>query len=205
MCGAPRRGESQRLERPFPFARVYPPALVLLPCRWTAAGCLLGTGSAGEMSNPAQQGNTRTAMPEMHSKPPPWGHHPATPGHPVQSPGATWEKLGCRSYARKPAWGFRKSHPPQLGRGMLWRGPQGAPTKAPRRCPGQSRCPCRGMAMGKQAPTRAAIPPACSLPSSLPVLPGPARLGRAGCSGCQNLRGATCPGTRDTFSLPFDL
>lgn len=106
---------------------------------------------------------------------------------------------------RKASAGILEEPPGPAGRGMLWWGSQGAPTKAPQCCPCQSQHPCQGRARGKQAPARAAIPPAYSLPSLLPLPPGPASLGRAGCSGCQNARGAMCRGMQATLSLPYSL
>lgn len=176
-----------------------PPALVLVPRHSKAAGCLLGAGSAGEGSNSAQRGTTAGGCWRWATAAGMSSCHPgvSSPKHRSHLGEALMEKL-----FQKDSTGILEEPPDPPGRGMLQWGLQGAPTKAPRCCPCQSQQPCQGTARGKQAPIRAATPPACRLPSVLPV---PARPGRAVCSSCQNPSGGTCRGMQATFSLLYSL
>lgn len=76
----------------------------------------------------------------------------------------------------KASAGILEEPPSPAGRGMLQQGSQGrVPPKLHGAAPAEASTP-EGTARGKRAPTCAAVSPACSLPSSLPVLPGSASL-----------------------------
>jgi len=168
-----------------------------LGCCWKA-GCLLGAGSAGEGSNPAQWGT------------PAWGCWRWAPSHrcrdiilPPRGIQSKVHELSGRSsdgeaVPESQGRDFGRAPPAQLGGGCCGGVRRGLPPKLH----GAKGSTPEGTARGKQAPTCAAVPPDCGLPSSLPVLPDPARLGRAG---CQNPRGAACRGVQATFSLPYSL
>lgn len=85
----------------------------------------------------------------MGSKPPLQGHHPATPGHRVQSTGALWEEALMEKLFWKASAEILEEPPSPAGRGMLQQGSRGGvPPELHSAAPAEASTP-EGTARGK--------------------------------------------------------